>query len=131
MKPEIPNKKNPEWHEPVDLEAFKDRTFVTLTILKYLLSYIAPQSGWADRLEALFVKHPDIDRRLMGYPENWRECPIWRDIEPDSDDTKDAFSKASPASEKVSVNYTGADNYTGTDDYTGAGTLTTKEGRVL
>jgi hypothetical protein len=62
---------------PVDIEPVKDRAFGTLTILKYLLSYIAPQSGWADRLEALFASHPGIDRKLLGYPENWRECPIW------------------------------------------------------
>jgi hypothetical protein len=50
-----------------------------LTILKYMLGYIAPQSRWASRLEALFAEHPDIDRRLLGYPVNWRECPIWAD----------------------------------------------------
>lgn len=77
MKPEIPNRKNPEWHEPVDIELVKEKTFSTLTILKYLLGYIAPQSGWADRLEDLFAKHPNIDRRLLGYPDNWQECPIW------------------------------------------------------
>jgi abortive infection bacteriophage resistance protein len=77
LKPEIPNAKTPEWHVPVDIESVKDRTFGLLTILKYLLSYIAPQSRWVDRLEALFSQHPDIDRRLLGYPENWQECPIW------------------------------------------------------
>jgi hypothetical protein len=43
-----------------------------------MLGCIAPQSRWAERLEALFAKHPGIDRRLLGYPENWQECPIWR-----------------------------------------------------
>ena len=77
MKPEIPNLKNPQWHEPVDIELVKDRAFGTLTILKYMLGYVAPQSGWAGRLEALFARHPNIDRRLLGYPDNWQECPIW------------------------------------------------------
>jgi abortive infection bacteriophage resistance protein len=76
-KPEIPNAKNPEWHTPVEVSSVADRTFAVLTILKYLMGYIAPQSGWADRLEALFAKNPDIDRRLLGYPDNWQECPIW------------------------------------------------------
>jgi abortive infection bacteriophage resistance protein len=79
LKPQLPNRKSPEWHEPVEIENCKDKAFGTLTILKYLLSYVAPQSGWALRLEALFAKHPDINRRLLGYPENWRECPIWID----------------------------------------------------
>jgi abortive infection bacteriophage resistance protein len=80
VKPVIPDRKSPEWHAPVDIEPIKDRAFGTLTILKYMLGYIAPQSRWADRLEALFTKHPRIDRRLLGYPDNWRECPFWQDI---------------------------------------------------
>jgi abortive infection bacteriophage resistance protein len=90
VKPALPNAKSPEWHTPVDIEPVKDRAFGTLTILKYLLGYIAPQSGWADRLEALFASHPRIDRGLLGYPENWRECPIWG-----GDDG--GFAAASPA----------------------------------
>jgi abortive infection bacteriophage resistance protein len=85
LKPLLPGRKNPEWHSPVDIEPVKDRAFGTLTILKYLLEYIAPQSRWADRLEALFAKHPRIDRKLLGYPENWRECPIWKDVKPYND----------------------------------------------
>jgi abortive infection bacteriophage resistance protein len=77
VKPIIPKRNNSIWHEPVDMESVKDTAFGTLTILKYLLGYIAPQSGWAERLEALFAAHPGIDRKLMGYPANWRESPIW------------------------------------------------------
>jgi abortive infection bacteriophage resistance protein len=80
VKPSLPDKKNKMWHDPVELEDSKDLAFGTLTILKYLLGYIAPQSGWTDRLEDLFAKHPNIDRRLLGYPDNWRECPIWADM---------------------------------------------------
>jgi len=79
VKPILPDKKNIMWHEPIELEDSKDKAFGTLTILKYLLSFIAPQSSWADRLEALFARHPKINRGLLGYPENWHECPIWSD----------------------------------------------------
>jgi abortive infection bacteriophage resistance protein len=78
IKPKLPNAKSPEWHSPVAIEPVKDRAFGTLTILKYLMDYIAPQSAWAKRLESLFGKYPDIDRRLLGYPDNWKECPIWK-----------------------------------------------------
>jgi abortive infection bacteriophage resistance protein len=79
VKPVLPNKKSPKWHVPVEVELVKDRAFGTLTILKYLLGFIAPQSGWADRLEHLIEGHPRIDRSLLGYPANWKECPIWAD----------------------------------------------------
>jgi abortive infection bacteriophage resistance protein len=80
VKPKLPNAKSPEWHSPVEIEAVKDTAFGMLTILKYLMGYIAPQSGWTDRLEALFEKHPAIERRMLCYPDNWRECPIWGSV---------------------------------------------------
>ncbi|MDR1358398.1 MAG: Abi family protein [Coriobacteriales bacterium] len=43
---------------------------------------IAPQSRWAERLESLFALHPQIDRKLLGYPDNWHDCPIWSDVKP-------------------------------------------------
>jgi abortive infection bacteriophage resistance protein len=89
VKPKIPNTKNPEWHVPVDIEPVKDRTFGVLTILKYMMNYIAPQSGWAMRLEALFATHPNIDRRMLGYPDNWQDCPIWQTDMP----TTETFEK--------------------------------------
>jgi abortive infection bacteriophage resistance protein len=89
VKPKLPNEKSPEWHIPIAIESVKDRAFGTLTILKYLLGYIAPQSGWSVRLEELFARHPNIDRKLLGYPENWQECPIWsgKQAESASDDS--------------------------------------------
>jgi abortive infection bacteriophage resistance protein len=77
VKPKLPNAKSVEWHTPVEIEAVKDHAFGTLTILKYLMGSIAPQSQWAMRLEALFERFPNIDRNLLGYPNNWNECPIW------------------------------------------------------
>lgn len=78
VKPIIPNKKNPEWHTPVEIEDVKDTAFGTLTILKYLMCHIAPQSKWSTRIEALFAAHPNINRKLLGYPVNWEDCPIWQ-----------------------------------------------------
>jgi abortive infection bacteriophage resistance protein len=51
--------------------------FTVLTLLRYLLRYIDPQSDWQSRLEALLVLYSDIPLRQMGFPENWRACTIW------------------------------------------------------
>ena len=77
VKPALPNKKSLIWHDPVDIVEVCNTAFGTLTLLKYMLGYIAPQSSWAERLEALYIKHPNVDRKLLGYPDNWHECPIW------------------------------------------------------
>lgn len=78
-KPMIPKKKkHPEWHEPVKVDPA--RIFGESTILKYILTQVAPQSEWPDRLEALFAEYPDIPKRFMGFPDDWKECPIWQDV---------------------------------------------------
>lgn len=76
-KPIIPlAKKHPEWHEPVKIE--NNRVFGILTILKYLLGEIAPQSNWFSRLQGLLKEYPEIPLKQMGFPEEWMENPIWK-----------------------------------------------------
>ena len=60
VNPKIPNAKSPDWHIPVDIEPVKDRAFGILTVLKYLLGYVAPQSGWADRLRHYLTNIPQL-----------------------------------------------------------------------
>jgi abortive infection bacteriophage resistance protein len=74
-KPKIPEKLA-DWQTPVRISG--DRVFGILTICKWSLDRIAPQSRWADRLHALLSDSPRIPQVSMGFPANWRECPIWR-----------------------------------------------------
>lgn len=74
FKPMIPRRDKP-WHQPVEVP--DDRVFGILTILKYLLDDIAPQSGWFGRLESLYAEYPSVPKRSMGHPDDWRDCPIW------------------------------------------------------
>ena len=76
-KPTIPKKnKYPEWHEPVAIS--NNRVFAILTILKYFMNLIAPQSKWPERFDNLLSEYPEIPLRPMGFPENWQECSIWK-----------------------------------------------------
>ena len=77
VKPFIPRKpKYPQWHEPVTIP--QNRIFGVLTILRYLLKIIAPQSKWEHRLFALLEEYPEISRWSMGFPDNWKESPLWK-----------------------------------------------------
>ncbi len=77
FKPMIPHaRKHPDWHTPVAVSG--NRVFAVLTILKYLLAIIAPQSRWPQRVRNLLDEYPDIPRRNMGFPEHWGDCPIWK-----------------------------------------------------
>lgn len=75
FRPMIP-KKDARWHDPVKVP--DSRIFGILTILKFLLDDIAPQSAWPERLETLHAEYPSVPRRSMGYPDDWADCPIWR-----------------------------------------------------
>lgn len=75
VKPKIPNK-DKQWHAPVSVG--NDRLFGILTICKYCMDRIAPQSGWPQRVRSLLDGSPDIPLRSMGFPQEWDRCPIWR-----------------------------------------------------
>jgi abortive infection bacteriophage resistance protein len=76
-QPFIPKKhKHLEWHIPVEVQS--NRVFGVLTVLKFFLKQVAPQSHWQIRLEDLLKRYPDVPRRPMGFAENWKECPIWK-----------------------------------------------------
>ena len=73
----LPGKnKHPHWHSPILIP--RNRTFTILTICRYLLGYIAPQSNWSGRLADLFAEYEDVPRTPMGFPENWGENPLWQ-----------------------------------------------------
>jgi abortive infection bacteriophage resistance protein len=74
-KPKIPNKDR-NWHTPV--EVGNRRMFGVLTICKWTLDRIAPQSRWANRLRTLLLEYPDIPLVSMGFPDNWQASAIWR-----------------------------------------------------
>lgn len=75
-KPMIPAHKNdPNWHVPVAVG--NDRVFGVLTILKYCIDRIAPQSSWSERLFDLIDSYSDIPLKSMGFPPAWQSCPIW------------------------------------------------------
>lgn len=75
-QPLIPRKKkNPEWHIPFEVKG--NRIFGILTVLKYMLNRIAPQSNWKNRLIDLFSRYPEVPKLSMGFAENWQECGIW------------------------------------------------------
>jgi len=75
----IPRKnKHPDWHAPVDITLSDRRVFGVLSVLHYMLRGIAPQSGWKGRLTYLLeTKHPQIPIHNMGFPDNWKNSPIW------------------------------------------------------
>ena len=77
IRPKLPKiRHSPEWHEPVKID--NRRVFAILTILKYLLSRIAPETDWDGRLLSLLDEYDEIPIRQMGFPDNWQESRFWQ-----------------------------------------------------
>jgi abortive infection bacteriophage resistance protein len=73
--PRIPNKR-PEWNSPQRVPG--KRIFPVLTICRWSLARIAPQSSWNQRCSELIDRAAEIPLVSMGFPAWWRECPIWQ-----------------------------------------------------
>jgi len=58
-------------------QAARRRLYNALVFCAWLLDSIAPGSRWIDRLLALLEEHR-INARHLGFPEGWRQLPIWK-----------------------------------------------------
>lgn len=77
ISPLIPDRRHQlQWHQPVKID--NRRVFAMLTIARYLLKQIAPQSRWHHRLADLLNAYPTIPLVSMGFPGTWRDCPVWQ-----------------------------------------------------
>jgi abortive infection bacteriophage resistance protein len=78
VPPKLPKGNNPmDWYGPTNYD--NRRIFSVLTIMRYLLNFIDPLcSNWQSQLEQLLAEYPEIYIKLMGFPINWHECPIWK-----------------------------------------------------
>lgn len=62
-----------------------NRTFYYLNVLKYFLNCINPNNTFKNKLEALFLKYPNIDIKYLGIPSDenknlidWKVQPLWK-----------------------------------------------------
>jgi len=61
------------------------RMFYFICVLKYMLLRANPNNSLKDKLEALFLKHPNVPVKFMGIPSdgkgnllNWQNEPLWK-----------------------------------------------------
>jgi len=77
ITPKIPRAKDyPLWSGPAIAQ---NRIFAILTICKYSLGMVAPQSGWSKRLRKLLADFPEIPLPQMGFPPGWEKSNLWTD----------------------------------------------------
>ncbi|QTD36256.1 Abi family protein [Polaribacter batillariae] len=65
-----PNQSGKTWR-------INDRSYFILTMILYLSNTIHPKHKFKEKLNTLFIKYPFVDKKALGFPENWQDEPIW------------------------------------------------------
>jgi abortive infection bacteriophage resistance protein len=55
-----------------------NRVYYALSMIIYLLNVVNPKHTFKQKLEALFLKYPNIDRTAMGFPADWQNETLWQ-----------------------------------------------------
>ncbi|MDR2579375.1 MAG: Abi family protein [Fibromonadaceae bacterium] len=55
----------------------RDRIYIVLSMILYLLNIINPKHSFKQKLTDLFSKYPSIDKTAMGFPVDWQAEPLW------------------------------------------------------
>ena len=74
IRPMLPNSMSGAW---LTLPTDPLRIYFDLCIIKYFLDIISPQNDMRDKLLQLLLDYPSIDLAAMGFPQGWRQEPLW------------------------------------------------------
>jgi abortive infection bacteriophage resistance protein len=55
-----------------------NRVYYVLSMIIYLLNIVNPKHSFKQKLNNLFEKYPNVDKRAMGFPANWQNEPLWK-----------------------------------------------------
>ncbi|MFS4483439.1 Abi family protein [Hyunsoonleella sp. 2307UL5-6] len=65
------------WIEQIDIP--RNKSYIYLSAIKYLLDRVNPKNTFTERLTDLFDKYNNIDmHKGMSFPEDWKEQPLWK-----------------------------------------------------
>lgn len=56
----------------------RNKSYMYLSIIKYLLDRVNPNNSFKEKIVELFEKYPNIDYiKSMDFPKNWEQQPLW------------------------------------------------------
>jgi abortive infection bacteriophage resistance protein len=56
------------------------RIYFRICMVKYLLFTVSPNNSFTPKLKSLLAEYPTIDAKSMGFPTNWQDEPLFRNI---------------------------------------------------
>lgn len=75
IKPQIPRNPHKQWLINNNLR--NNRTYFILSMLLYFLQTINPKNTFKKRFINLLEKYNNVDVKALGFPENWKQEPLW------------------------------------------------------
>lgn len=76
IKPMKPKKPLHAWIDPRAVK--RDRLYLTISCIQYMLNTISSNNSFSDKLKSLFEEYPSIDLQAMNFPTNWQEQSLWQ-----------------------------------------------------
>lgn len=78
IQPTLPKSDDEVWL--TDTTIRNDKVYFMLSMLLFLLKKVNPKTTFQTRILLLLTKYPNSDKKAMGFPENWLDEPLWKDI---------------------------------------------------
>ncbi len=76
IQPLIPRKPRYVWIDGGSVE--NNKTFYILSMLVYLMNRVKYENDVVERFIALLEKYPNIHPAALGFPDEWRNEPLWK-----------------------------------------------------
>ncbi len=77
ITPMIAKKLSRPWINPL---VSPNKTFFDICIIKWFVDIISPNNNMKGHLQQLLADYPMIDIKAMGFPTNWQEEPLWKEL---------------------------------------------------
>lgn len=78
IKPQIPTKLKGKWISIAVPQA--NKLYPQLCYLQYIQNIMCPGNDFGSQLKILLKQHPNIDVAAMGFPANWQNEPLWKQL---------------------------------------------------
>jgi len=65
------------WLANLPLPDKRNRIYVVLSLMQYLLSSIVPETKFKNKLISIMEEYPTIPIDYMGFTDNWKEESLW------------------------------------------------------
>lgn len=77
VRPRIPHSPSKQWLIYNSDGIANNRTYFVLSMILYLLQTVNPKSTLVKKFNSLLYKYPNMVVNAMGFPESWKDEPLW------------------------------------------------------